>query len=348
MRLKPTGATPPQVGSTTSIQAEQAKAVATRERAIQAAMGKAPEPMNTPETSVMNIPKPNPVAEAASVETAEVAAAPVTTAPKAPETQTSDPKLSARVANLVKRERALMAKQRQMQQTLQAKERELAAKEESLKTQQSVDLSKYIEKERLKSNPLGALEDAQLTYDELTQQYIAAQNRNPVYDNTINKLMSEINSLKSQIEEGKQQAIEQQNQSYKAAVAQIKADVTQLVNRNPAFETVKATRSIGDVVELIERVYKEEGRVMDIEEAATEVENYLVDEALKLTKIGKIKSKLAPKVAPSVSSTSTQSQTDQATKQPQPMKTLTNQNSAISRQLTRVERAILAAKGELR
>lgn len=347
MRLKPTGSTPPQTGSTTPIQADAAKAAAIRDRAIQAAMGKAPEPMNTPETSVMNIPKPNVQADAVSTQTEVEAPVEVAATPKAPESQ-PDPKLSARVANLVKRERALMARQRSDQAKLAAKEKELAAREEAIKAQQAIDLSKYIEKERLKSNPLGALEDAQLTYDELTQQYIAAQNRNPAYDNILNNLKGEIASLKAQLEEGRKQAAEQQDQSYKAAVAQIRADVSQLVNRNPAFETVKATRSVGDVVELIERVYRDEGRVMDIEEATQAVEDYLVEEAIKLTKIGKIKSKLAPKVATPASPTSTQSPNNQATKQQQPMKTLTNQNSTVSRQLSRVERAILAAKGELR
>ncbi|MDE2106538.1 MAG: hypothetical protein KGL39_55500, partial [Patescibacteria group bacterium] len=107
--------------------------------------------------------------------------------------------------------------------------------------------------------------------------------------------------------------------------------------------TIRATNSVKDVVDLIEQTFKEEGRVMDVEEAANEVENYLLEEIEKLTRIEKLKKRMEAKPAATPKS---DEQTPQK-KQPQTMKTLTNAASS-SRQLSAKERAILAFKGELK
>jgi hypothetical protein len=73
------------------------------------------------------------------------------------------------------------------------------------------------------------------------------------------------------------------------------------------------------------------------------VEDYLVDEAVKLANIGKIKKRLS--TAPAVPA-KTEKQTP-TNKQPQTMKTLTNA-TASTRQLSARERALLAFKGELK
>ena len=73
------------------------------------------------------------------------------------------------------------------------------------------------------------------------------------------------------------------------------------------------------------------------------MENYLVDEALKFTQIGKIQKRMA---AANASRTPTETKT-QSSQQPQAMKTLTNAASS-TRPLTVRERAIAAAEGRLK
>jgi len=107
------------------------------------------------------------------------------------------------------------------------------------------------------------------------------------------------------------------------------------------YELIAATGSIDDVVELIERTFTEEGRLVPVEEAAQAIEDYLAEEAYKLSKLKKIQQKLAP----SAQAKPEQKQTEQP-KQPQTqMKTLTNA-VGTQRQLSARERAIAAFEGK--
>ena len=82
--------------------------------------------------------------------------------------------------------------------------------------------------------------------------------------------------------------VESQTSSYNAALKQIERDTQSLVSTDPeTYEMIKSTGSVKDVVELIEATYKEEGRLMTVEEAAQEVEEYLADEAWKLAQTKK-------------------------------------------------------------
>jgi hypothetical protein len=120
---------------------------------------------------------------------------------------------------------------------------------------------------------------------------------------------------------------------------QIRNDVNMLVKHDPQFETIKATNSIGDVVELIEKTFNEDGVLLTVEEAAQQVESYLVDEAIKLARLAKIQQKLAP--APKAEASKAT-----GTPEKQSMKTLTNSVNS-SRTLSARERAILAMQGKL-
>lgn len=261
--------------------------------------------------------------------------------------ETQETKLSdSQLAILARKERALRAKAQQQQQELQTKQGQWASEKSALE-QRIADLEKnYISKQYLKNNPLDALQQAELTYDEITQQAMSATPTDPRVLATISRLQSTVEQLQGKLDSAQKGAVDAQTQQYQAALKQIKNDVTHLVKVDPSFEMIKATNSQQDVVDLIEATYKEEGRVMDVEEASKEVEDYLTEEASKLARVDKIKKRLAP--PPVVKKTETEQQTQTpSNKQPQPMKTLTNTNSG-SRKLSARERAMLAFKGELK
>ena len=230
---------------------------------------------------------------------------------------------------------------------LEAKEAELAAREAALaKTPANTfDPKEYIPKSRFKEDLVQLAAEQGMTYDEITQQFVNAPQRNPHYENLISELKAEINALKQGVETTNKSIQEQQTQSYKAAIDQIRQDVKAAVARDPAYETVKATNSVNDVVELIERTWNEEKRVMPVEEAIEEVENYLIDEALKLTRIEKIKKRISANGGQVQATNSTAKPNNP--QQPQQMKTLTNATSS-TRQLSAKERAVLAFRGELK
>lgn len=270
--------------------------------------------------------------------------APVDTPEQIPSKPQEDPALTRQFTQLARQERALRAKAQQQDQAFKAREAALAEREAKLQGQ-TPDMSNYIPKDRLRQDALSVLDEAGISYDQLTQDILTRQPTDPRVNATISRLESKIAQLEKANETNEKTFAERQQEQYKAAVRQITSDAKSLVNSDPNFETIKATNSIRDVVELIEQTYAKDGVVLSVEEAAQEVEDYLVEEALKLTKIEKIKRQLAQSNASTQTATQ-QTQAKPTQTQPQ-MKTLTNA-TASTRQLSAKERAILAFKGELK
>lgn len=264
------------------------------------------------------------------------------------ETKTQeDPVLSRQFAQLARQEKALRAKVQQQEQQYKAREAALQAREAALTSEPKTDMTKYISRDHLKQDALTALAEAGVSYEELTQQIISQQPVDPRLKNTINQLQQQIQELKAANEEARKSQVDNQTQAYQAAVKQIRTDVNQLVHTDPNFETIKATKSAKDVVDLIEQTYHKDGVLLSVEEAATQVEDYLVEEGAKLAQIDKIKKRMMQAVAPKASSSTAQTPAAKSQQQQQPMKTLTNAASS-TRQLSAKERAILAFKGELK
>ena len=259
-----------------------------------------------------------------------------------------DPALSRQFAQLARQEKALRQKAQQQEQALKAREAALAQREAALQAKpEAPDLSKYIPKDRFLQDPISVLEENGLDYDQLTQRYVTRAPVDPSVTRAMQAMQDEIRELKAQTAKASEQLTESQKQAYASAVKQIRNDVVSLVNQDPAFETIKQTKSIDDVVELIEETYKQDGIVLSVDEAAKQVEDYLVEEAMKLTRIGKIQQRLQSSSNGQQALQAQQRQNAQPQqKQPAPMKTLTNAVSS-NRQLSAKERAILAFRGEL-
>lgn len=260
-----------------------------------------------------------------------------------------DPSLSKQFATLARQEKALRARAQQQEQAYKAKEAALTAREQELNSksnQPATDMTRYISKDMFKHDPYSALIEVGMTPEEAANTLITQTPMDPRVKSTVSRLEQEIRDLKAANEQAKVSAQESQSQAYKAAVRQIETDTTNLVNSDPNFETIKATSSIRDVVDLIEKTYAEDGILLSVEEAAQQVEDYLVDEALKIAKLSKIQQRLSP-VAPKTASSSAQTPAAKPEQKPQPMKTLTNA-TASTRQLSAKERALLAFKGELK
>lgn len=316
----------------------QSGAEAARERAI-AKLLPPPVPVNANAISAEEIG----AVQVASSEPQEEVIEQTEEVVEAPPEKVEEPS-SSQMAIIARKERALRAQKQQQDQAYKARETALQAREAAVEAKASEYNSGYIPKAQLKQAALEALSSDPQFYEEMTQQVINNQTPlDPRLTSFIAKQEEQIKALTSKLEAQEKGQVDQQTQAYQSAVQQIKSDVTKLVNSDPNFETVKATRSIPDVVELIEKTYAEEKVLLSVEEASQMVEDYLIEEGLKLANIGKIKKRLS--AAPAVP-TNTEKQTP-TNKQPQTMKTLTNA-TASTRQLGAKERAILAFKGELK
>ena len=186
--------------------------------------------------------------------------------------------------------------------------------------------------------------DAGVSWEQVAEQVANQQNVPPQVQSYMERLEAKIASLEQANEQSSKAMTEQQQRAYQDAVKQIKMDASNLVAKNTSYETIKATNSINDVVELIERTFKEDGYVMSVEEACDAVEEHLTEEIERLSNLEKFKKRRQPQATAKEPSPQTQAQ---ELKQTQPMKTLTNTMGA-SRPLSARERAVLAFQGKLK
>lgn len=253
-----------------------------------------------------------------------------------------DEQLSNQYANLAKKERALRAKVQTEQASIKAKEDALTAREEAIKAKEAEYLTNYVSKSKLKLDPLAVLTEEGVTYDDITRAILNPQAQQDP------RVMRQIEELKAKVEAQEKTQVEarkayetQQKQAYNQAVAEIKSETTRLVANDPSFEMIKTTGSVDDVVDLIEKTYHKDKILLTVEEAAQAVEDYLVDQAVKLAQNKKIIERLQK-----TSSQPASTDNKQPTQAPQ-MKTLTNAVNA-SKKLSARDRAIAAFKGELK
>jgi hypothetical protein len=309
-----------------------------RERAIAKLMEAPSAPVRNPSQvapeEISVVKPPTRASDADSTDTTTDAAPPEATKP-AP-----DP-LSARYAQLARQERALRAKVQAQEAAFKAKEAAFNEQLAAAKAKDAEYSSNYVPKSRIKSDPLSVMTEEGVTYDELTQAILNPQaKQDPRVLAEIEKLRAEVKEARAYQDQAKEESVAQQKLAYNQAVTQIRNETKQLIANDPSFEMIKGTQSVGDVVDLIEKTYARDGILLSVEEAASEVEEYLTTQAVKLAKINKIRSKLQEVQKP------TQQQQASAPKQAG-MKTLTNSVNA-SKSMSARDRAIAAFKGELK
>lgn len=259
-------------------------------------------------------------------QTSMVGAGAETTKVEVPVESAPKEELSPKFADLARKE-----------QRLRMKSQELKAKEDAFKAREAEYLSAYIPKssieERFKKDPLGFANEYGVSYDQLAAQALTQP------DPSIQKLLKKIEDLESKQSQVVTQQQEQQNQAYEQAVKQIRSEATLLIENDAQFETIKEMGSVDAVVELMKETFNEKGILMNVEDAAREVEAYLIEEAFKMAKMKKVAARLQPQPTEKIE-----------TEEKIPTRTLTNAQMASSKPLNsrdRRERAIAAFQGKL-
>lgn len=240
---------------------------------------------------------------------------PKLTIPDPNEAQTADEAtkpLSPQLALLAKEKRALQVRERAIE------DREKAL--ESRSTQgQGVDIA------RLKSDPLGVLLEAGVTYEQLTEAVLSSQDGSHT-----RALEAKIAALETSLDK---KFTDRDTQQEQQALAEMRREALQLVAQGDTYELVRETKSVPHVIDLIERTYRKSGEVLDVREALQLIEDELLKDSLKLAGYSKVQSQLAPRPA-----------------SPQPqrqMRTLTNRDTATV-PLSAKARALAAFHGTLK
>lgn len=168
-----------------------------------------------------------------------------------------------------------------------------------------------------------------LTYQEVADKYLAQPSEEV---QQVKALKQEIERLREEMGQSKQSIEQAKQQAYQNAIVQLTNEAKSLVSQRPEdFETISAMGAYDKVVELIKATYEEEQVLMSVQDAAKEVEDYLLDQALKYASLKKVRAKTAqespaPQTAPEQTKT----------------RTLTHEHTRSSGAMSARERAIAA------
>lgn len=272
-------------------------------------------------------------------ESTETVASPseaVTEAPK------EDP-ISSQFAILARKEKALRAKSVAQEQAIKSREDALRAKEEAIKLKESEYQTRYVPKDRIRNDLPSLLAEAGLSSEEIGELISNAPSAEEVSRNSkFSSYDAKIKALEDKLEAATKSVEDRDKRSYDQALNQISNDVKKLVAVDPTYELIHSTGSVGDVVKLIQSTFDTEGTLLDIEDACAQVENELLEDILKVSRLKKIQDKLSAGTKPLATAPKA---SGAPLTQSQPMKTLTNATAAVNKLGAR-ERAIRRFKGE--
>lgn len=175
---------------------------------------------------------------------------------------------------------------------LSRKEKELKQKEAELENKLKEFQSADTLREQLKQNPVKMLEEMGITYQDITEMVL--NEGNPTPEMLINKMKSEyeekLESLRNEYLEDKKA---EEEAKYNAVIENFQQEIVEHVNSNEDYELIRAQDRADLVYDVIEEHYEETGRVLEINEAADAVEQYLLQEAKKLLKVKKLGGQLS-------------------------------------------------------
>lgn len=248
---------------------------------------------------------------------------------KAPETDTLSPKFAA----LAKKEKWI----RGMQEEINKQKKSLEERESDYK-------SNYVDKKRIKENFMDVISEAGLTPDQVAN-ILLGQPQSAI-DPSIREMRAEIKALKDELTSTKTGWSEKEKSQYDQAVLQVRSEAEELLtNDTGTFETLKTKANAVDIVtQFIEATYKDEGRVLKVDEAAEFIESELLEQAIAMAKLKKVQEKLG------LTTAQVEPSKPQISPQQQLPKTLTNGMNPSSKPLSakdRRERAIAAFQGKL-
>lgn len=248
-----------------------------------------------------------------------------------------DDALSPKFAILARKEKAMREHARQLEAEKQALEGAKAEIEQAKSW-----------KTRLLQDPLSVMQEAGLTYDQLTNFIL---NQPKPEDMQFLKLQQELASQKVTQEQILNQIQQTEAQHVEQAKKLLRREIDLLVDDGDSFEAIRTHGELAKdaVMELIQQTLNEDGYLMNTEEAAKEIEEHLIEQAISLSRLKAVQSKLNP--TPPV-------EEEQVMEAPKPMQTQKPHFNTLSNRITpsttqpvndreRRQRAILAFQGKL-
>lgn len=208
--------------------------------------------------------------------------------PAAPEEQgPQEETLSPKFAALARKEKFL----RQQMKANQAKEQAFAARDAEIADLRAKAAWGDQFKSKLAQDPWSAMIEAGLSPEQATQ---AMLNQPKPEDAELRSVKQELQRIKDAQAETDKRGVDAQAQQYQQAIKQIGTEVKMLINGNADYEAIEKMGAEAAVTELIEQTFHEKGYLMTIQDAAKEVEDYLVEQAQSFIQMKKLQAKAPP------------------------------------------------------
>ncbi len=217
---------------------------------------------------------------------------------------------------------------------LQVKERELAEREAKLNSQ-GVQTTNEDLMAKLKASPLSFLQEAGVTYDDLTQAILSSP-QSP-------ELMQLKNEMKALKDELTQQFTSRDKQAEEQVLSEMRREADALSREGDAYQFIREASMQQDVIDGMYEHYKATGTVPDLVETMNKLEERLVENALKAAQIAKVKARLNPEA--SLEQTEIQQPAQAPVNQ---VRTLTARHNARPTASDRKARAMAAFSGTLK
>lgn len=210
---------------------------------------------------------------------------------KEPEQSKEEKLFASKFAALSRKEKAIRERERQLEARMQELEQRLKAKEEPPAQVESEEPIEF----RLKRDPFGTLKNLGLDYETLTKIALNDGKLTPEIQMQLMKeemerqYGSKFKELEEKLTEKEKR---EQEEKHNQVVQNFKSEIASFVKENATdleLLSVEGDEGVQLVYDVIEEHYNESGKIMDKQEAANLVEEYLLEEAKKRVGLSKIK-----------------------------------------------------------
>jgi len=211
---------------------------------------------------------------------------------KKPEVPPQDDKFAAKFAALSRKEKQLRAKEVALENRLKEMEAKFASKQS--------ENSKYIDPERLKREPLKVMEETGLTFKQLAEMVMndGKATTEHILSEQEERIAAKIKALEDKLAE---KEAKEAKERHEAQLSAFKSELENFVATTEDYELIRAEEATELVYEVIEAHYNKtadeqgmNGIILSNKEAADAVENYLLENAKKLTQVKKLQPAAAP------------------------------------------------------
>jgi hypothetical protein len=181
-------------------------------------------------------------------------------------------KLSPQLSAFARKEAAY----RQRELTLKTREQELEAK--LAKAERFTSLES-----KLASKDFSDLEGLGLTYEEYTKYLLDKQAGEPTPER------QQMTKLEQEVADMKAAAAKKADEEFQATVSEYSKEIAKIVDSDPRFLSVKEYGAQEHVLQTILDAWEQDDEELSVEDAAKQVEDFIVEEGKKFTALSKFK-----------------------------------------------------------